>query len=207
MDPSSDRGDAVRAPGRGRAAARCGHARVAAARGPRALDCGGAPGGRRIPLVRLRLVCLLLIAAGLAACAGPDSLVRRRAYLGGPLTSQQQATLFAVWDGGDGNLTYLCELDGRSFRRNGYANPCPSVLYVLPGEHRVGVENHRGGRVAVAVIGLTAQPARTYEISVVSNPDRAEFYVREMDPGFALTYRDVAPTFFKGNRVNIPVDP
>ena len=158
--------------------------------------------------MRLRLVCLLLIAAGLAACAGPDSLVRRRAYLGGPLTSQQQATLFAVWDGGDGNLTYLCELDGRNYRRSGYANPCPSVFYVVPGEHRVGVENHRGGRVAVAVIVLKTEAARTYEISVVSRPEAAEFYVREMDPGFTLTYQDVAPTFYlKGDRVNTPVDP
>ena len=157
--------------------------------------------------MRLRLLCLLLSVAGLAACAGPQSLVRKRAYEGVLLSPQQQATVFAVWDSGDGNVTYLCELDGRSYRRNGYANPCPSVLYVLPGEHRVGVENHRGGRVAIAVIGLTVQAARTYEISVVSNPDRAEFYVREMEPGFALTYKDVAPTFFKGDRVNTPVDP
>jgi hypothetical protein len=158
--------------------------------------------------VRRRLLCLLLLAAGLAACAGPESLVRRRAYTGAPLAPQQQATLFAVWDSGDGNRTYLCELDGHSYRRNGYANPCPSVLYVVPGEHRVGVESHRGGRVAVAVIGLKAEAARTYEISVVSRPEAAEFYVREMDPGFALTYRDVAPTFFlKGHRVNTPVDP
>src|SRR3954470_22594553 len=123
MDPSNDRAGAVRAEGRGRAAARRGDARVAAARGPRPLDCGGAPGGRRIPLVRFRLVCLLLIAAGLAACAGPQSLVRKRAYGGVPLAPQQQATVFAVWDTGDGNLTYLCEIDGRSYRRNGYANP------------------------------------------------------------------------------------
>jgi len=158
--------------------------------------------------VRLRLVCLLLIAAGLAACAGPDSLVRRRAYLGGPLAPHQQATVFAVWDSGDGNLTYLCELDGLSFRRNGYPNPCPSVLYVLPGEHRVGVENHRGGNVAVAIIGLRTAAGRTYEISADSRPGAAQFFVREMDPGFELTYKDVAPTFFrKGDRVNTPVNP
>ena len=78
----------------------------------------------------------------------------------------------------------------------------------MPGEHRVGVENHRGGRVAVIVIGLKTEAARTYEISVVSRPGVAEFYVQEMDPGFALTYKDVAPTYFlKGNRVNTPVDP
>jgi len=158
--------------------------------------------------VRRRLVCLILIAAGLAACAGPESLLRRRAYTGVPLAPQQQATLFAVWDTGDGNRTYLCEIDGRSYRRNGYPNPCPSVFYLLPGDHRVGVENHRGGRVAVAIIGLRAEAARTYEISVVSRPESAEFYVREMEPGFALTYKDVAPTFFlKGNRENAPVDP
>jgi len=158
--------------------------------------------------VRLRLVCLVLIAVGLAACAGPQSLVRKRAYVGVPLAPQQQATVFAVWDSGDGNLTYLCEIDGRNYRRNGYANPCPSVLYVLPGEHRVGVENHRGGRVSVAVIGIRTDAARTYEISVDSRPEGAEFYVREMDAGFALTYKDVAPTFFlKGNRVNAPIDP
>jgi hypothetical protein len=158
--------------------------------------------------VRLRLVALLLIALGVAACAGPESLVRKRAYVGEPLAPQQQATVFAVWDSGDGNLTYLCELDGRSYRRNGYANPCPSVLYVVPGEHRVGVENHRGGRVSVIVIGLKAEAAHTYEISVVSNPDRAEFFVRDMDPSFTLTYKDVAPTYFlKGSRANMPVDP
>ena len=158
--------------------------------------------------MRLRLVCLFLLAAGLTACAGPESLFRKRAYVGVPLAPQQQATIFAVWDSGDGNLTYLCELDGRSYRRNGYANPCPSVLYVLPGEHRVGVENHRGGRVAAIVMGLKVDAARTYEISVVSRPAAPEFYVREMEPGFVLTYRDVAPTFFlKGDRANAPVDP
>jgi hypothetical protein len=157
--------------------------------------------------VRRHLAVLVLLAAGLGACAGPETLVRTRTYEGVVLAPQQQATVFAVWDSGDGNPTYLCEIDGRSYRRNGYAKPCPSVLYVLPGAHNIGVENHRGGRVAVAIIGLTAQPGRTYEISVASNPDRAEFYVREMDPGFTLTYKDVAPTFFKGDRVNTPVDP
>ena len=42
---------------------------------------------------------------------------------------------------------------------------------------------------------------------MVSNPDRAEFYVREMEPGFILSYKDVAPTFFTGDRVNAPLDP
>jgi hypothetical protein len=158
--------------------------------------------------VRRRLVCLLLIATGLAACAGPESLVRRRDYVGVPLAPHQQATVFAVWDTGDGALTYLCEVDGRSYRRLGYANPCPSVLYVLPGEHRIGVESHRGPRVAVIVVGLRAEAARTYEISVDSRAEGAAFYVREMDPGFTLTYKDVAPTFFrKGDRVNTPIDP
>ena len=156
----------------------------------------------------LRLAGLMLVVAALAACAGPESLVQRRTYEGLLLSPQQQATVFAVWKDGDGNRTYLCEIDGRSFRQNGYANPCPSVLYVLPGQHRVGVENHRGGRVAVAVIGIRAEAARTYEISVESRPQGAGFYVREMDPGFALTYKDLAPTYFlKGDRVNTPVDP
>lgn len=146
--------------------------------------------------------------AALAACAGPESLVRRRDYVGGPLAPHQQATVFAVWDNGDGGLTYLCEVDGRSYRRLGYANPCPSVLYVLPGQHRIGVETHRGGQVAVVIVGLRTEAARTYEISVDSRSGGAAFYVREMDPGFTLTYKDVAPSFFrKGNRVNTPVDP
>ena len=158
--------------------------------------------------MRLRLVWLLLSVATLAACAGPESLVRKRDYVGVPLAPSQQATVFAVWDSGDGNLTYLCEIDGRSYRRNGYANPCPSVLYVLPGEHRVGVENHRGGRVSAVAIGLKAEAARTYEISVVSRPGGAEFYVREMEPGYTLTYKDLAPVYFlKGTRTNAPVDP
>ena len=158
--------------------------------------------------MRLRLVGLILLLAGLAACAGPESLVRRRDYVGAPLAPNQQATVFAVWDAGDGALTYLCEVDGRSYRRPGYANPCPSVLYVLPGEHRFGVESHRGPRVAVVIVGLRTQAARTYEISVDSRAEQAAFYVREMDPGFTLTYEDVAPSFFrKGNRVNTPVDP
>ena len=158
--------------------------------------------------MRVRLACVVLsVVAGLAACAGPEGLVRQRAYEGLLLSPQQQATVFAVWDSGDGNPTYLCEIDGRSYRRNGYARPCPSVLYVLPGQHRIGVENHRGGRVAIAVIGLKTEAARAYEISVVSNSDRAEFYVQEMEPGFVLTYKDVAPTYFKGSRVNAPVDP
>ena len=158
--------------------------------------------------MRLRVAVLLLCAAGLAACASPHDLVLRRTYEGAFLAPQQQATVFAVWDSGDGNPTYLCEMDGHNFRRTGYGYPCPSVLYVLPGEHRFGVENHRGGRVAIAVIVLKAAAAHTYEISVVSNSDRAEFYVREMGSDFTLTYKDVAPTFYtKGDRVNTPLDP
>ena len=158
--------------------------------------------------MRLRLVGLLLIVAGVAACAGPESLVRRRDYVGGPLAPHQQATVFAVWDSGDGALTYLCEVDGRSYRRPGYVNPCPSVLYVLPGEHRFGVESHRGPRVTAVIVGLRTEAARTYEISVDSRAEQAAFYVREMDPGFTLTYKDVAPSFFRtGHRVNRPVDP
>ena len=62
--------------------------------------------------------------------------------------------------------------------------------------------------MAVVIVGLRAQAARTYEISVDSRAEQAAFYVREMDPGFTLTYKDVAPTFFlKGDRVNAPVDP
>src|SRR5947209_4349346 len=83
----------------------------------------------------------------------------------------RQATVCAGWDAGDGALTYLCEVDGRSYRRPGYANPCPSVLYVLPGEHRFGVESHRGPRVAVVIVGLRTQAARTYEISVDSRAE------------------------------------
>ena len=169
----------------------------------------GPPPRPRIALVRLAglgAVALLLI--GLTACAGPESLVRRRDYVGVPLAPQQQATVFAVWDTGDGGLTYLCEVDGRSYRRTGYANPCHSVLYVLPGEHRIGVETHRGGGVAVAVIGLRTEAARTYEISADSRPGAAAFYVREMDPGFTLTYKDVAPSYVRtGHRVNKPIDP
>ena len=154
-----------------------------------------------------RALGLLVIVLALGACAGPETLVRRRAYEGVPLAPRQQATVFAVWDTGDGNLTYLCEVDGRSFRHVGFANPCPSVLYLVPGEHKIGVESHRGPRVAIAVVGLTAAAGRTYEISVVSRPEAAEFYVREMDPDFVLTYKDMAPTYFHGGRVNAPVEP
>jgi hypothetical protein len=157
--------------------------------------------------VRLRVAVLLLLAAGLAACASPRDLVLMRTYEGAGLAPQQQATVFAVWDSGDGNPTYLCEMDGHNYRRTVYAYPCPSVLYVLPGEHKIGVESHRGPYVAIAVIVLRAEPARTYEISVDSKPGAAAFFVREMEPGFTLTYKDVAPVFFKGDRVNTPIDP
>jgi hypothetical protein len=136
-------------------------------------------------------------------------LIRAHAYDGLKKDKADLATVFARWNTGTGDLTFICEVDGKSYRRIGSISPCPSVVYLPPGQHELLVEYRWANRFANLRQSLAVRAGSTYEVTAASaDKETARFTVREMPPGFSLTYRDLAPAFFlHGDRQNRVVDP
>ena len=146
----------------------------------------------------------------LVGCAGgPEALMRRHAYEGSRMPASELATVFARWDGGGGEQTYICGVDGKGYRQRGPLSPCPSVVYLTPGPHALEVLHELGFSTATNSIALRALAGRAYEVkATVYDSKHTRFSWREMPPGFVLTYRDLAPSYFsKGDRPNRPVSP
>lgn len=135
--------------------------------------------------------------------------MRRHAYEGPRLPAAQIATVFARWRGPDQEQTYICAVNGRSHRLTGPISPCPSVVYVPTGNYLLEVELRLGFRYGTVLIPLRAVAGQTYEVvAQFHDASHLRYGSREMPTGFALTYRDLAPSFFaRGDRPNQPVDP
>lgn len=153
---------------------------------------------------------VLTVSVLLTSCAiGPESLLRTHAYEGAQKSATEMATVFAVWKGVGGELTFICEVDGKSHRKLGAISSCPSVVYLLPGRHDLTVEYRWANLIGTVVVPVNAEAGKTYRVTGTSTDKKQVlFNIQEMPVGFALTYKDVAPVFFSdGARPNSRVDP
>ena len=157
-----------------------------------------------------RATLALALAVLVAGCAsGPERLIRTHAYEGPRMANDELATVFARWDVARGEQTFICAVDGRSYRQGGERGACPSVVYVSPQPHVLWVEHHAGFRVGGILLTLHPAAGRTYLVTGrIHDSQHTFFNWHEMPHGFVLTYRDLAPDLFaKGDRPNRPVDP
>jgi hypothetical protein len=158
----------------------------------------------------VRATAALALAVVISGCAsGPESLFRKHAYDGPRKPNDELATVFARWDIARGEQTFICTVDGKSYRQGGERGVCASVVYVGPEAHVLWVEHHAGFRVSGILLTLNPVAGRTYLVTgTVHDSKYMRFDLREMPPSFVLTYRDLAPGLFaKGDRPNRPVDP
>lgn len=159
----------------------------------------------------------VILAALLSSCGtfGPESLIRIHTYDGPIRSTSNLATIFATLDGIRGEFTYICEVDGKNYRRFGSISSCPSIVYTTPGEHQITIE-YRSVIINLGVsswLGEKTFPINTelgkiYEVKATSTDKKIAHYgVREMPPSFVLTYKDVARGVFvnQENRLNLPV--
>jgi hypothetical protein len=162
------------------------------------------------------MVSLKAVAAAIAAVllssqalsAQPVPVRKVHAYEGARRPAGQVATVFGRMLTRPLALTFVCEVDGKSYRATFAASICPSVVYLVPGNHALKI--HRGAGMAggQGSVQIRAEAGRTYEIEVDPPVQmRATFRVKQLPGGFVLTYKDVTPGAFTGSRTNSRIDP
>lgn len=157
--------------------------------------------------------------AALAQLFTPEqTLVRVHAYEGDPRPATQIATVFVPFAMG-GLLPRICKVDGRSLFRLGWTSSCPLVVYLLPGTHQLTVEFRSGWARASPTIPIRAEAGKTYTVLGTTSGEKNMFGVEmpntriaasisAMPEGFALTYKDIYPTYYsKGDKPNLRINP
>lgn len=162
---------------------------------------------------RIKTVAVgLLAAAGLSGCfQNPEMLKRTHAYEGPIRKDAEIATIFGQVNNG---YTTICKLDDVSLRSFGYIVECPAVIYALPGKHTLQVnyalsDGYRTQSAAGSLsIGVVAGGIYRVSTSTDLVARKARFYIAKMPDDFVLTYKDIAPDFFRRqpNLVNTRVD-
>ena len=145
-----------------------------------------------------------------AALAQPVPLRKEHAYAGSHRPLAQLATVYGTmltsWPL---TQTFVCEIDGKSYRAMIAISVCPSIIYLLPGSHRLGISHGHGNRSGKGTLSVNLAAGRVYEIGI-DYPEsmRVSFRPIEKPQSFVLTYKDVMPVPYQsGSRQNSRIDP
>jgi hypothetical protein len=105
--------------------------------------------------------------------------------------------------------TFVCEIDGKSYRAMIALSVCPSIIYLLPGSHRLGVSHGHGNRSGKGTLSVNLAAGRVYAIGIdYPERERVSFRLIEKPQSFVLTYKDVMPVPYEsGSRQNSRIDP
>ena len=137
-----------------------------------------------------------------------NTTMRVHAYEGAPRPASQIATVFAPY-GMNGEMTHICNVDGKSYRKLGWTSSCPSVVYLLPGTHQLKLDFYVARLVGSPTVPIQVEAGKSYMVrGVLSGDRRATFSIDPMPQGFVLTYKDIYPASFSKSGVkNTRVDP
>ena len=151
-----------------------------------------------------------VVVSSQAALAQPVPLRKEHAYPGPHRPLAQLATVHGtILTGWPLTNTHACEIDGKSYRAMIAIEVCPSVIYLLPGNHRLGISHNQGNRRGSGTLSVNLAAGRVYEIGV-DYPEkmRVSFRLIEKPQGAVLTYKDVMPVpYASGSRQNSRIDP
>jgi hypothetical protein len=163
-------------------------------------------------MIRIVIALVAVIVSSQAALAQPVPLRKEHAYSGPRRPIAQLATVYGTTLTFPLALTYVCEIDGKSYRSMfgfGSISICPSIVYLLPGSHRMAIHHGRGNAGGTGTISVSVSAGRVYEIGI-DYPERMRVSARllEKPQGFVLTYKDVMPRpYASGTRQNSRIDP
>ncbi|QKE63300.1 hypothetical protein HNE05_07970 [Aquipseudomonas campi] len=132
----------------------------------------------------------------LASCAGPKDLIRAHAYSPPQKPASDIATVYSVWGGFSGEMSFICKVDGKSYYKLGLISDCPSVVYLTPGKHSIAVKYKFANYFGHTSIDLEVLAGKTYKLTGTSTDDlkTATFNIVEMPSNFELTYKDLIPS-------------
>jgi hypothetical protein len=143
------------------------------------------------------------------ALAQPVGIDKRHAYERPKRPAAQLATIYGktltMPLASPLSFTMIREVDGKSVRGM-FEAACCSVVYVLPGTHRILVHYQIPNWYRSETLTGNFAAGRVYEAVATQNGDKVAFHLR--DAGTVLTYKDVMPTpYLSGTRQNSRVDP
>ena len=151
-----------------------------------------------------------VIVSSQAALAQPVPLRKEHAYAGAHRPLAQLATVYGTmltsWPQ---TRTFVCEIDGKDYRAMIAISVCPSIIYLLPGHHRLGISHGHGNRSGKGTLSVNLAAGRVYEIGIdYPERERVSFRPIEKPQGYVLTYKDVMPVPYQsGSRQNSRIDP
>jgi hypothetical protein len=176
---------------------------------------------RRVTFVGIASFIFLLCACpvALAQLFTPEqTLSQAHAYEGSPRPVKQIATVFAAPRKSTGLATQMCKVDGKSLFRFGWSSSCPQVIYLLPGTHQLAITQSIPGAGTSSTIPIQVEAGKTYMVGGTVlwekdffgtlRPRRAATSISAMPEGFALTYKDIYPTYYaSGDKPNSRINP
>jgi len=158
----------------------------------------------------LAAAIVAVIVSGEAALAQSVPIRKEHAYAGPPRPVAQLATVYGYFiTSMPLTQTHVCELDGKSLRKSFATEICPSVIYLLPGNYRLGISHIRGYQRGSGVLSSNLAAGRVYAIGVdYPQQGRVSFRLIEKPQGFVLSYKDVMPVpYERGWKQNSRIDP
>jgi hypothetical protein len=155
--------------------------------------------------------------AALAQLFTPEQMLSQvHAYEGDHRPATQIATVFRAPPERTGLLASICNVDGGK-RLWAWSTPCPLVVYLLPGTHQLTIRYSTVRAGASPTIPIRVEAGKTYMVVGTVSGERNAFGVMmsrvatsisTMPEGFALTYKDIYPTYYaKGDKPNSRVNP
>jgi hypothetical protein len=171
--------------------------------------------GREAMLLKPFVAVAAVLVCAQAALAQPVPITQRHAYEGQRRPTAQLATVFGkiltMPLASPLAMTMIQKVDGKSVRGM-FEALCCDVVYVLPGSHQIFVAHSIPGLLGRNGAGtLTGNLAagRVYEAEAIVSADKIAFRLREMPPGYVLTYKDLRPASYQptGSRQNSRVVP
>lgn len=166
-----------------------------------------------IPPIRLAVLAAAVLFSGQAALAQAVPVRRTHVYEDPRRPAAQLATVYGKMLtlplANPLAFTFVCEVDGKSYRAMIAVSVCPSVVYLLPGSHRLVVNHSTGYAGGDGTITVQVAAGRVYEIEAERAGNlRVSFHLRAKPPGYVLPFKDVMPApFLSSTRQNPRIDP
>jgi hypothetical protein len=170
---------------------------------------------RRVTCLGTAAFLFLLCACSAASAQlfSPEQVLSQvHAYEGSPRPVKEIATVFARPFETTGMITSICKVDGK---RLGWGlGSCASVVYLLSGTHQLTLRYNSGTQGADPTVTIRVEAGKTYQLvgtrvkGEAGGRDRAVTTINTMPQGFALTYKDVYPSYYAtNNRPNARINP
>jgi hypothetical protein len=161
---------------------------------------------RRSASLPLAIAMASGLLAGCASSAAfpPPPALSAKAYDGPVRPEVEVATVFILDGRPRYESGYICQVDDKPVTPPG---GCASVVYLLPGSHRLAIRYQSHIEVGEGQTSITVEAGKLYQLNATSfrTNNRGMISLLPMPGGTRLTYRNVAPGLFSGPKADEPV--